>query len=84
VELIRQRIIELNLRHEASPAAEQVTLSFGIASSDSVSAASPADLLHASDIALYDAKRRGRNQIALFDMPPDRTSNLAWGRMEQS
>jgi len=68
-ELIRERILELNMPHEASPTATQVTLSFGIASSDPASASTSADLLHASDLALYDAKRRGRNQIALVETP---------------
>jgi len=66
-ELIRKRILDLNIPHDASPAAEQVTLSFGLASSAPTSASTPADLLRASDIALYDAKRRGRNQIAVSD-----------------
>jgi diguanylate cyclase (GGDEF)-like protein len=66
-ELIRERILELNMPHEASPTATQVTLSFGIASSDPASASTSADLLNASDLALYDAKRRGRNQIALVE-----------------
>jgi len=38
----------------------------GIASSDHASVSSPAELLRASDMALYDAKRRGRNRIAAF------------------
>jgi len=67
VELIRKRILDLNIPHEASPRARQGTVSFGIASSDPTGAATPAGLLWASDIALYDAKRRGRNQVAVID-----------------
>jgi diguanylate cyclase (GGDEF)-like protein len=63
-EEIRKCICALNLPHEATAVAAQVTLSFGVASSDNVSVNSPADLIRASDVALYDAKRRGRNQIA--------------------
>jgi diguanylate cyclase (GGDEF)-like protein len=66
-ELIRKRIVDLNIPHEASPAARQVTVSFGIATSAPPSASTPAGLLWASDIALYDAKRRGRNQVAVID-----------------
>jgi diguanylate cyclase (GGDEF)-like protein len=65
-ELVQERILELNLPHEASAVVGQVTLSMGIASSDHASVASPAELLRASDMALYDAKRRGRNRIAAF------------------
>lgn len=63
-EQIRASIIALNLPHEATAVARQVTLSFGVSSSDDVSVTSPADLIRASDVALYEAKRRGRNQIA--------------------
>lgn len=63
-EQMRERILTLNLPHEASLVADQVTLSFGVACSDDAAISSPADLIRASDVALYEAKRRGRNQIA--------------------
>jgi PleD family two-component response regulator len=53
----------LNLPHEASPVASHVTLSFGVSSSELASVSSPAELIRTSDIALYEAKRCGRNQI---------------------
>ena len=62
-EQIRERILALNLLHEASPVAGQVTLSFGVSSSELDAVSSPAELIHTSDIALYEAKRCGRNQI---------------------
>jgi diguanylate cyclase (GGDEF)-like protein len=62
-EQIREHVLSLNLRHEASPVARQVTLSFGVSSSELVSVSSPADLIRASDVALYEAKRCGRNQV---------------------
>lgn len=62
-EQLRERILALDLPHEASPVARQVTLSFGVSSSELASVASPAELIRTSDIALYEAKRCGRNQI---------------------
>jgi diguanylate cyclase (GGDEF)-like protein len=62
-EQIRERILALNLPHEASPVASHVTLSFGVSSSELSSVSSPAELIRTSDIALYEAKRCGRNQI---------------------
>ena len=62
-EQIRERILALSLPHEASPVTSQVTLSFGVSSSELASVASPAELIRTSDIALYEAKRCGRNQI---------------------
>jgi diguanylate cyclase (GGDEF)-like protein len=62
-EQIRERILALNLPHAASAVASQVTLSFGVSSSELASVSSPAELIRASDIALYEAKRCGRNQI---------------------
>lgn len=62
-EQIRERILALNLPHEASPVASHVTLSFGVSSSELGSVSSPAELIRTSDIALYEAKRYGRDQI---------------------
>ena len=62
-EQIRERILALDLPHEASPVARHVTLSFGVSSSELASVSSPAELIRTSDIALYEAKRCGRNQI---------------------
>lgn len=62
-EQIRELVLSLNLPHEASPVARQVTLSFGVSSSELVFVSSPADLIRTSDMALYEAKRCGRNQI---------------------
>lgn len=63
-EQIRAQVLALNLPHRASPVTDRVTVSFGVACSDDASIGSPADLIRASDVALYEAKRRGRNQIA--------------------
>lgn len=79
-EQIREHIAALNLPHVASPVASHVTLSFGVSSSELASISSPADLIHTSDIALYEAKRCGRNQIVAAPKTgsdPDRMSKGA-------
>lgn len=76
-EQIRERLLALNLPHEASPVANHVTLSFGVSSSELASVSSPAELIRTSDIALYEAKRCGRNQIVAAPRTashPDRES----------
>ena len=62
-EQVRERVLALNLLHEASPVARQVTLSFGVSSSEPASGSLAAELIRTSDVALYEAKRCGRNQI---------------------
>lgn len=62
-ELMREKILALKLPHEASTI-KQVTLSFGVASSNDATISTPADLVRVSDFALYEAKHRGRNQVA--------------------
>ncbi len=64
-ELMRERILQLHLPHDASPVVPQVTVSFGVASSELAGVTSPQALLRDSDLALYDAKREGRNRVAV-------------------
>lgn len=62
-EALRGRIEQLNIANNASPDMNILTVSIGVASCIPSSAESPAGLYRRSDLALYQAKRRGRNQI---------------------
>ncbi len=62
-ERIRKNVNDLRLPHAASPVAGKVTVSLGVAALRPNPGISSLDLLHASDVALYSAKRRGRNRV---------------------
>ena len=63
-ELIRQSVLELGLAHAATVTGV-VTVSLGLASTAQFGTATSTDLMHASDKALYQAKRQGRNRQAI-------------------
>lgn len=65
---IHQSVIDLDLPHQASPVADQVTVSVGVAAAEPGTGASTSDLLRTADAALYEAKHRGRNQVVWLPM----------------
>ncbi len=62
-ENMREAIAALRIPHESAPTDVYLTISLGVATAFPGPDASPADLARASDRALYDAKRAGRNQV---------------------
>jgi diguanylate cyclase (GGDEF)-like protein len=61
-ERLRRAVEELKIAHAAAPSG-QVTISVGVASLVPSASTDAEDLVEAADIALYAAKRRGRNAV---------------------
>jgi diguanylate cyclase (GGDEF)-like protein len=77
-ERLRKRIEEIEI-----PEFGHLTASIGIAAYP-VHAASREGLVSAADMALYSAKRAGRNRVAIFDTPEDSTVDLFASHRELS
>jgi diguanylate cyclase (GGDEF)-like protein len=65
-ERLRQGICDIEYRTEQGELMEQVTISTGI-SSFSASRQSPLSIMETADRALYQAKTRGRNCVAVYE-----------------
>jgi diguanylate cyclase (GGDEF)-like protein len=63
-EQLRQAVENLNIPHDHSPVAPRVTVSLGVASMVPTRSTQAKQLVELADAALYDAKSRGRNQVA--------------------
>ena len=66
-ELIKRALAERDLPHAASPTAPRVTVSMGVATLVPDAERIPEELLKAADLALYEAKRSGRNCVVMAD-----------------
>jgi diguanylate cyclase (GGDEF)-like protein len=62
-EQLRAAVENLHIRHERSPTAGVVTMSFGVAALVPSRNTSPSALIKYSDEALYAAKKKGRNRV---------------------
>jgi diguanylate cyclase len=63
-ERLRRRVWRLGIGYDASRVSDRVTISGGVATVAPPHVATPDELLHAADQALYRAKCLGRNRIA--------------------
>ena len=66
-EQMRERVRGLRIPHERSSVAPCVTISLGVASQLPDAKSSPKDLLARADQALYMAKSRGRDRVAVSE-----------------
>ena len=67
-EEFRQRVYDLNVRHESSRISSRVTVSIGLADTDAQHPLSPGRLLEFADQALYRAKREGKNCVCRIEV----------------
>ena len=62
-ELLRQSVLDLALPHENGGEGQFVTISVGVCTLKPPPSLSPEQLLKSADLALYQAKKNGRNQV---------------------
>ncbi|MBK1719105.1 diguanylate cyclase [Thiocystis violacea] len=65
-ERVREDLLEERIPHPASPVADRITLSLGVASLIPDDGATKSDLVKAADAALYRAKQAGRDRFAMM------------------
>ncbi|WOD40938.1 diguanylate cyclase domain-containing protein [Nodosilinea sp. E11] len=74
VEQIQTTMADRSLEHEFSEISSVLTLSFGlVCHCPSVKEHSPRELIHRADLALYQAKAKGRNCYVVSAHPPEAT-----------
>ena len=76
-ERVREGVLGLRIPHEKSTTAEFVTVSVGLVSCVPDWELEFDQLLRAADVALYESKTSGRNQITVGELPAQRESDLA-------
>jgi diguanylate cyclase (GGDEF)-like protein len=76
---IRGTVENLNIPHTGSGAGDRLTVSLGLACRIPEKNPDPAGLVQAADQALYLAKNRGRNQVAVFEPSPGVTEKEPCG-----
>lgn len=65
-ERIRSNIVNMGIPHKNSLPQQIVTLSLGVTTSEGITLVTYEDLEKHADVALYNAKEQGRNQVQIF------------------
>ena len=73
-EQARARVEALGMEHAASPACRQVTISLGVVTAVPERSSTATMLVAAADLALYEAKHKGRNQVRVYQGPLDQVA----------
>jgi len=68
-ESLRGHVEGLAIDHSASPVSPWVTISLGVATGYPTQDGAPEDLVASADALLYQAKKRGRNQVSGMHIP---------------
>ncbi|THB81645.1 MAG: GGDEF domain-containing protein [Desulfobacteraceae bacterium] len=63
---IQKNIEKLKIKHSASDVKEYVSMSIGVSTVIPTGSSNFENLIEAADSALYEAKKKGRNQIVIF------------------
>ncbi len=65
-EEMRRRIEDIGIVHQRSPVSDIVSITLGVATIIPNGQINIASFIHMADLALYQAKKKGRNQVASF------------------
>jgi len=66
-ERLRNSVWQANIPHSSSPVSDRLTISIGVASFEPGCGYSPAQIVKQADIALYQAKKSGRNAVVVYE-----------------
>lgn len=73
---IHEAVKNAQIPHKGSSISDYLTISIGVASTIATVEATPSHLIKEADIALYEAKKNGRNQIKIYKSQTSQVTNV--------